>query len=73
MADVNMADKFECDSCKKIFDPDQKRGHVELKAIGWDSLPHANFSARLDLCKGCFDKYQAMFIQITPSLKPFRG
>ncbi len=71
--ETNMAEKFECDSCKNIFNPDQKRGYVELKAIGWETLPHANFSPRLDLWLGCFVKYQAKFVEITPSLKPFRG
>lgn len=71
--ETNMADKFECDSCKQIFNPEQKRGYIELKANGWDSMPHANFSGRLDLCNGCFEQYQAKFIQVTPALKPFRG
>ncbi len=71
--DVNMADKFECDSCKQIYDPDQKRGTLELKAIGWDSMPHANFSGRLDLCVKCFNEYQAKFQHINPALTPFRG
>lgn len=68
-----MADKFECDSCKEVFDLDQKRGYIELVAKGWDTLPHANFKGRLDLCNGCFDKYQAQFVNVNPQLKPFSG
>ena len=71
--DTVMANKFECDSCKELFEPDMKRGYIELNAINSDILPHANFRAKLDLCNGCFNKYQQMFININPLLKPFTG
>lgn len=68
-----MAAKFECDSCKEVKDPDEKRGTITLAADGWDSLPHQNPKLVLDLCRTCFDKYHNMFVHITPKLAPFRG
>lgn len=68
-----MADKFECDSCKEIKDPDQKRGTITLAAHNWETLPHANPKITLDLCRTCFEKYHNMFVSINPQLAPFRG
>ncbi len=68
-----MAMKFECDSCKETFDPEYHRGYIELVAKGSDNLPHANFKGRLDLCNKCFEKYQNMFVNVNPQLKPFTG
>ncbi len=69
----SMADKFECDSCKETFDPEQKRGSVTLDAINSDIMPSLNPKIKLDLCNKCFEKYHNMFINITPKLAPFRG
>ncbi len=68
-----MADKFECDSCKKTFNPDQKRGSITLEAIGADVMPSLNPKIKLDLCVGCFQQYHDKFIHINPQLAPFRG
>jgi hypothetical protein len=68
-----MADKFQCDSCKQMFKPLEKRGTIELKADGSDVLPHANFVGKLDLCNTCFAKYEQMFIHVNPELTPFVG
>jgi hypothetical protein len=68
-----MADKFECDSCKKIWEPTQKRGTITLDAIGSATMPSLNPKITLDLCNGCFDKYLQAFIHINPQLAPFRG
>lgn len=69
----NMADKFECDSCKEMFNPDQKKGTLTLDAINSNIMPSLNPKITLDLCTGCFDKYHAKFISINPQLAPFRG
>lgn len=68
-----MADKFECDSCKQLKSPDEKRGTLELKAFGCDTLPHANFSGKLEICGICFSKYQKMFMDINPMLAAKMG
>lgn len=69
----NMADKFECDSCKGMFNPDQKKGTLTLDAINSNIMPSLNPKITLDLCTGCFDKHHAKFIAINPELAPFRG
>ncbi len=68
-----MADKFECDSCKQTFAPEEKKGSITLDAIGSNFMPSINPKIKLDLCTGCFDKYHAQFIAINPQLAPFRG
>lgn len=68
-----MADKFECDSCKEIKEPTEKRGTLTLDAKMSDVMPSLNPKITLDLCTVCFQKYYDKFVEINPQLAPFRG
>lgn len=68
-----MADKFECDSCKQTYNPEEKRGTITLDAIGSDVMPSVNPKIKLDLCKTCFVKFHGQFVHINPLLAPFTG
>lgn len=66
----NVADLFKCDKCKQVYDdPKEKRGRILLEAIGYDTLPHANFRGELWICRGCFREYEAAFMHINPQLQ----
>jgi hypothetical protein len=69
LAEERMADLFKCDKCKQIFEPSEKRGRILLEAIGYDTLPHANFRGELWICRGCFSEYQEGFMRINPQLQ----
>jgi hypothetical protein len=54
-------EKFECDKCHKIFHPNKKKATLELIELGADTLPHAHFRQKLDICIHCFEALKAMF------------